>query len=133
MVGSHVVDLLLQQGNEVIAIDNFLTGDKRNIEHLAGHPLFEIVEANVVNLDWIDGPIDAILHLASPSSPRHFDAIPIEILRVGGAAILRMLDLAVEKEARFLFASSSEVYGDPYVHPQHEGYTGNVHLRGVRA
>lgn len=71
MVGRHVVDLLLQQGNEVIAIDNFLTGDKRNIEHLAGHPLFEIVEANVVNLDWIDGPIDAtftlppLLHLVT--------------------------------------------------------------------
>ena len=81
----------------------------------------------------LDGEIDAIMHLASPASPRHFESIPLEILRVGGVGILAMLDLAARHDARFLFASSSEVYGDPHVHPQHEGYTGNVHLGGVRA
>ncbi len=133
MVGSHVVDLLLSRGDSVVAIDNFLTGDRRNLAQVSNHPWFELVEADVCSVIEYEGEIDAVLHLASPASPRHFVTIPLEILRVGGTGILAMLELARTHDARFLFASSSEVYGDPHVHPQHEGYTGNVHLNGVRA
>lgn len=133
MVGSHIVDLLLARGDSVVAIDNFLTGDPRNLAHIIDHPRFGLLEADVCAAPQIEGDIDAVVHLASPASPRHFTAIPLEILRVGGAGILTMLDLARDRRAKFLFASSSEVYGDPHVHPQHENYTGNVHLSGVRA
>lgn len=133
MVGSHVVDRLLSRGDSVLAIDSLLTGDPDNLAQANGHAGFEFVEADVCSLTDIDGEIDAVLHLASPASPRHFVTIPLEILRVGGTGILAMLELARSHDARFLFASSSEVYGDPHVHPQHEGYTGNVHLNGVRA
>lgn len=133
MVGSHVVDLLLARGDSVVAVDNLLTGDSRNLAQVAQHRSFEFVDSDVCSTTEVSGDIDAVLHLASPASPRHFTSIPIEILRVGGLGILNMLDLASNHGARFLFASSSEVYGDPHVHPQHEGYTGNVHLSGVRA
>lgn len=133
MVGSHVAERLLARGDAVIAVDNFLTGDRSNIEHLMEHPAFELVEADVCGDFDVAGQIDAVLHLASPASPRHFEAIPLDILRVGGIGIMNVLELASRHDATFLFASSSEVYGDPHVHPQHEGYTGNVHLRGVRA
>ena len=133
MVGSHVAERLLSQGDSVLAVDNFLTGDRQNISQLLEHPGFEFLEADVCGDLDITGRVDAIMHLASPASPRHFDTIPLEILRVGGTGILNLLELAKQHDATFLFASSSEVYGDPDVHPQHEGYTGNVHLRGVRA
>lgn len=133
MVGSHVVDLLLARGDSVVAIDSFLTGDPRNLSHHLEDDRFQLIEADVCGVEDIGGEVDSILHLASPASPRHFLTIPIDILRVGGVGVLGMLDIAVRKGARFLFASSSEVYGDPDVHPQHEGYTGNVHLNGVRA
>lgn len=133
MVGSHVADVLLARGDTVVGVDNFLTGSPGNVEHLMAHPGFTLVDADVSMDLGLDGEIDAIMHLASPASPRHFESIPLEILRVGGVGILAMLDLAARHDARFLFASSSEVYGDPHVHPQHEGYTGNVHLGGVRA
>ena len=133
MVGSHVAEQLLDRGDEVVGIDNFLTGEPENLVDLEGQPGFEFLEADVATPMDIDGDVAAVLHLASPASPRHFEAIPLEILRVGGVGILNALDLASRHGARFLFASSSEVYGDPAVHPQHEGYTGNVHLSGVRA
>ena len=133
MVGSHVVELLLGRGDAVVGVDSFLTGDRCNVGHLTDHPSFELVEADVCGSLAVDGEVDAVLHLASPASPRHFESIPLDILRVGGIGVLNTLDLASRHGARFLFASSSEVYGDPAVHPQHEGYTGNVHLRGVRA
>lgn len=133
MVGSHVTEQLLARGDAVVGVDNFLTGSPDSLATLAEHPGFEFVEANVCDPLDIAGPVDAVLHLASPASPRHFESIPLDILRVGGIGVLNTLDLASRHGARFLFASSSEVYGDPAVHPQHEGYTGNVHLRGVRA
>jgi len=133
MVGSHVAEQLLARGDAVVGVDNFLTGSPDNLATLAERPGFEFVEANVCDPLDVAGPLDAVLHLASPASPRHFESIPLDILRVGGIGVLNTLDLASRHGARFLFASSSEVYGDPAVHPQHEGYTGNVHLRGVRA
>lgn len=133
MVGSHVADVLLARGDAVVGVDNFLTGSRSNVDHLIAQPHFSLVDADVSGELAVDGDIDAVMHLASPASPRHFESIPLEILRVGGIGILAMLDLAARHDARFLFASSSEVYGDPHVHPQHEGYTGNVHLGGVRA
>ena len=133
MVGSHVAEQLLARGDSVVGVDNFLTGSPENLATLAERPGFEFVEANVCDPLDVAGPLDAVLHLASPASPRHFESIPLDILRVGGIGVLNTLDLASRHGARFLFASSSEVYGDPAVHPQHEGYTGNVHLRGVRA
>jgi len=133
MVGSRVTEQLLARGDAVVGVDNFLTGSPENLATLAERPGFEFVEANVCDPLDVAGPLDAVLHLASPASPRHFESIPLDILRVGGIGVLNTLDLASRHGARFLFASSSEVYGDPAVHPQHEGYTGNVHLRGVRA
>jgi dTDP-glucose 4,6-dehydratase len=133
MVGSHVVEQLLGRGDTVVGIDSFLTGDRRNVAHLAGERRFELIEADVCNGPVVTGRIDAILHLASPASPGHFESMPVDILRVGGIGVINMLDLAERHDATFLFASSSEVYGDPHVHPQHESYTGNVHLSGVRA
>ena len=133
MVGSRVTEQLLARGDAVVGVDNLLTGSPDNLATLAEHPGFEFVEANVCDPLDVAGPLDAVLHLASPASPRHFESIPLDILRVGGIGVLNTLDLASRHGARFLFASSSEVYGDPAVHPQHEGYTGNVHLRGVRA
>ncbi len=133
MVGSHVAEQLLARGDSVVGVDNLLTGSPDNLATLAERPGFEFVEANVCDPLDVAGPLDAVLHLASPASPRHFESIPLDILRVGGIGVLNTLDLASRHGARFLFASSSEVYGDPAVHPQHEGYTGNVHLRGVRA
>lgn len=133
MVGSHVADVLLARGDAVVGVDNFLTGSRSNVDHLIAQPNFSLIDADVSGELEVDSDIDAVMHLASPASPRHFEAIPIEILRVGGIGIISMLDLAARHNARFLFASSSEVYGDPHVHPQHEGYTGNVHLGGVRA
>lgn len=117
----------------MLAIDSLLTGHRNNLAQVESDPRFELLEVDVCSLTDFDGDIDAVLHLASPASPRHFVDIPLDILRVGGSGILTMLDLAARHGARFLFASSSEVYGDPHVHPQHEGYTGNVHLNGVRA
>ncbi len=133
MVGSHVAEVLLGRGDAVVAVDSFLTGARANLRHLEGHPSFELLELDVCAGLSVDGDVDAVLHLASPASPRHFESIPLEILRVGGIGIMNVLELAQRHGASFLFASSSEVYGDPHVHPQHEGYTGNVHLRGVRA
>ncbi len=137
-VGSHLVDALLARGCTVVAVDNFLTGTKDNIAHLGSQPRFALVEADVTEPFPADaGPLaerfDAIMHLASPASPTDFSHLPIEILRVGSIATLRLLDRALADRARFIMASTSEAYGDPLVHPQQESYWGNVNPVGIRS
>ena len=137
-VASHVVDRLLARGAEVVAVDNFVTGAKENLAHLEGHPRFVLVEADIsagptADVERLGDRFDAILHLASPASPTDFDKLPVEILRVNSIGTLHLLDRAVADGARFVMASTSEVYGDPLVHPQPETYWGNVNPIGVRA
>ncbi|MDT5041389.1 MAG: dTDP-glucose 4,6-dehydratase [Actinoplanes sp.] len=133
-VPSHVCDALLARGCEVVAIDNFITGSRDNIAHLAAEPRFTLIEADLSDgLPPIPGRFDAILHMASPASPTDFAKLPVEILKVGSVGTLALLDRAVADAARFLMASTSEVYGDPLVHPQPESYWGNVNPNGVRS
>ena len=133
-VPSHVVDALIARGCEVVAVDNFVTGSRDNVAHLASEPRFTLVEADLINgLPPLPGRFDAVLHMASPASPTDFAKLPTEILKVGSIGTLAMLDRAVEDAARFLVASTLEVYGDPLVHPQPEDYWGNVNPIGVRA
>jgi dTDP-glucose 4,6-dehydratase len=131
---SHVVDRLIGRGAEVVAVDNFITGSKENVAHLDGHSRFALVEADVSEgLRGLDGRFDAILHLASPASPTDFRRYPVEIMKVNSAGTLHALERAAADGARFLFASTSEAYGDPLVHPQPETYRGNVNPVGERA
>jgi dTDP-glucose 4,6-dehydratase len=137
-VGSHLVDRLIARGAEVVALDNYLTGAKENLEHLEGHPRFGFVEADVADglppdAEPLAARFDAIMHMASPASPTDFGKLPVEILRVNSFGVMHLLDRAVADGARFLMASTSEVYGDPLVHPQPESYRGNVNPIGVRA
>ncbi|GAA0810889.1 UDP-glucuronic acid decarboxylase family protein [Spirilliplanes yamanashiensis] len=133
-VPSHVVDALLARGCEVTAVDNFVTGSKDNVAHLSAEPRFTLVEADVSEgLPPLPGRFDAVLHMASPASPTDFAKLPLEILKVGSAGTLAMLERAHADRARFLMASTSEAYGDPVVHPQPESYWGNVNPIGVRA
>jgi dTDP-glucose 4,6-dehydratase len=133
-VPSHVVDALLARGCEVVAIDNFVTGSRDNIAHLAAEPRFSLVEADLTDgLPTLPGRFDAILHMASPASPPDFAKLPLEILKVNSVGTLALLDRAVADAARFLMASTSEAYGDPAVHPQPESYWGNVNPVGVRS
>jgi dTDP-glucose 4,6-dehydratase len=136
-VPSHLVDALLDRGATVVAIDNFVTGSKDNLAHLAHHARFALVEADVSvplpDAEPLSERFDAIMHFASPASPTDFAQIPIEILRVGSVATLQLLDRAVADQARFILASTSEAYGDPLVHPQPETYWGNVNPIGVRS
>jgi dTDP-glucose 4,6-dehydratase len=133
-VPSHVVDALLARGCEVVAVDNLVTGSKDNIAHLADEPRFTFVEADVSDgVPPLPGTFDAVLHMASPASPTDFAKLPLEILRVGSAGTLNLLERAHADRARFLMASTSEAYGDPEVHPQPETYWGNVNPIGVRA
>ncbi|MFI5495535.1 NAD-dependent epimerase/dehydratase family protein [Actinoplanes sp. NPDC051859] len=136
-VPSHVVDALLGRGCTVVAVDNFITGSADNVAHLADEPRFTLVEADVSE-GLPDHPalaerFDAVMHMASPASPTDFAKLPLEILKVGSAGTLAMLDRAHADSARFLMASTSEAYGDPAVHPQPESYWGNVNPVGVRA
>ncbi|MGF1599362.1 MAG: UDP-glucuronic acid decarboxylase family protein [Acidimicrobiales bacterium] len=131
-LGSHLTDALLDRGDEVVCIDNLCTGRTENIEHLFGHDGFSFVRHDVSNHVWVPGPVDTVMHLASPASPVDFDRIPIQILKVGGLGTHNCLGLAREKGARFFLASTSEVYGDPAVHPQPETYWGNVNPIGLR-
>jgi len=131
-IGSHLCDYFLAQGHEVICIDNLLTGSTANIEHLAGAEGFRFVKHNVVDYIFIDGPVDHVLHFASPASPVDYLRLPIQTLKVGSLGTHKALGLAKEKGARFLLASTSEVYGDPLVHPQQEDYWGNVNPVGYR-
>jgi len=133
-LGSHLCERLLERGWEVAAMDNLITGDKRNIEHLLGNPRFRFVFHDVSNYIHFPGPLDAIFHFASPASPIDYEKIPIQTLKVGALGTHNCLGLALAKGARFLQASTSEVYGDPLVHPQPEEYLGNVNpisMRGV--
>ncbi|OJF13817.1 NAD-dependent epimerase/dehydratase family protein [Couchioplanes caeruleus] len=136
-VPSHVVDALLARGCTIVALDNFVTGTKDNVAHLAAEPRFTLIEADVAEglpaHPALVERFDAILHMASPASPTDFAKLPVEILKVGSAGTLALLDRAVADSARFLMASTSEAYGDPAVHPQPESYWGNVNPIGVRA
>ncbi len=131
-LGSHLCRALLARGDEVVAIDNLLTGSLRNLEGLFGHEGFVFQRHNVSNFVHVPGPVDAVLHFASPASPADFARIPIPILKVGSLGTHNTLGLAKDKGARFLLASTSEVYGDPHVHPQPETYWGNVNPIGPR-
>lgn len=132
-LGSHLADLLLARGDTVVAVDNFCTGRPQNVAHLAGHERFTLIEHDVTQPLTIDGDVDAVMHLASPASPSDFLSMPLEILAVGSNGTRNLLDLAVAKQARFFLASTSEVYGDPLVHPQPESYLGNVSSIGPRS
>ncbi len=131
-LGSHLADALLKRGHEVICMDNLITGDLRNIEHLFGQEGFLFINQDVTNYIHIPGEIDNILHFASPASPIDYLKLPIQTLKVGSLGTHKALGLAKEKNARFLIASTSEVYGDPLIHPQQEEYWGNVNPIGPR-
>lgn len=131
-LGSHLCRRLLDEGCEVIAYDNLLTGRVDNIEALLGHERFEFHNYDVTNFLYVSGDLDAVLHFASPASPADFERVPIQILKVGALGTHKTLGLAHEKGARFLLASTSECYGDPEVSPQPESYWGNVNPIGVR-
>ncbi|HEC22961.1 MAG TPA: SDR family oxidoreductase [Chloroflexi bacterium] len=131
-LGSHLCDRFLSEGHTVIAMDNLITGTTRNIEHLAGHERFLFIKHDVTNYIYVEGPLDAVLHFASPASPIDYLTYPIQTLKVGALGTHKALGLAKSKEARFMLASTSEVYGDPKVHPQVETYWGNVNPIGPR-
>jgi Nucleoside-diphosphate-sugar epimerases len=131
-LGSHLCERLLAEGHEVLAMDNLLTGNLRNIAHLSGEPRFRFVRHDVTQFIAVEGPVDAVLHFASPASPIDYLLLPIQTLKVGSLGTHNALGLAMAKSARFLLASTSEVYGDPLVHPQPETYWGNVNPIGPR-
>jgi dTDP-glucose 4,6-dehydratase len=131
-LGSHLCTRLLDRGDEVVCLDNLITGSIANIEALFGRPGFTYVDLDVSTYIWVPGPVDAVMHFASPASPAYFDSIPIQILKVGSLGTHNALGLAKAKGARFFLASTSEVYGDPLVHPQPESYWGNVNPIGPR-
>jgi dTDP-glucose 4,6-dehydratase len=132
-LGSHLCDRLLARGDEVVAVDNLSTGRAENIEHVREHKGFTFVRADVSQELPVSGRVDGVLHFASPASPPEYLAMPLETLDAGSAGTRRALDLAREHDARFLVASTSEIYGDPVVHPQVESYNGNVDPTGTRA
>ncbi len=131
-LGSHVCDRLIARGDEVVCLDNLVTGSEANVAHLADEERFRFERHDVVEPFAVPGPVDAVMHLASPASPVDFARIPIEILNVGSRGTENGLQLAMEKGARFFLASTSEVYGDPLIHPQPESYWGNVNPIGPR-
>ncbi|MGE5942770.1 MAG: UDP-glucuronic acid decarboxylase family protein [Flavobacteriales bacterium] len=131
-LGSHLSDRFLKEGYYVIGMDNFITGDKKNIEHLSNNPNFEFIDHDVTEYISIEGDLDYILHFASPASPIDYLKIPIQTLKVGSLGTHNLLGLAKAKKARILIASTSEIYGDPLVHPQTEDYYGNVNTIGPR-
>ena len=131
-LGSHLCDRLLAEGHRVVGMDNFLTGNPVNIAHLRKHPSFQFVLHDVANFIETQGPLDGVLHFASPASPVDYLDYPIQMLKVGSLGTHKALGLSRAKGARFLLASTSEVYGDPLVHPQPESYWGNVNPVGPR-
>jgi dTDP-glucose 4,6-dehydratase len=131
-LGSHLCDRLLAEGHDVVCLDNLSTGDIANISHLKGNPRFSFINYDVTNYLFVDGPIDFIFHFASPASPIDYLKLPIQTLKVGSLGTHKALGLAKAKGARFFLASTSEVYGDPQVHPQTENYWGNVNPVGPR-
>ena len=131
-LGSHLCTRLHERGDEVVVLDNLSTGDRANIEHLVGKPGFSFFHYDVTRYVWVPGPVDAILHFASPASPKDYLELPIQTLKVGSLGTHNCLGLAREKAATFFLASTSEVYGDPKVHPQPEHYWGHVNPVGPR-
>lgn len=131
-IGSHLCDRFIAEGYRVVAMDNLITGDLKNIEHLFGKERFEFYHHDVTTFVYVPGQLDYILHFASPASPIDYLKIPIQTLKVGSLGTHNLLGLAKEKKARILIASTSEVYGDPLVHPQSEEYFGNVNAIGPR-
>jgi dTDP-glucose 4,6-dehydratase len=131
-LGSHLCDRLLAEGHDVIAMDNLITGSTDNIAHLAGNRRFQFIYHDVTEYIYLKGSLDAILHFASPASPIDYLELPIQTLKVGSLGTHNALGLALAKGARFLLASTSEVYGDPLIHPQNESYWGNVNPIGPR-
>lgn len=131
-LGSHLCDHLLQHGHRVIAMDNLITGNLANIEHLAGNENFRFIKQDVTEYIYLPGPVNFVFHFASPASPIDYLEYPIQTLKVGALGTHKTLGLAHAKKARFLLASTSEVYGDPLVHPQPESYWGNVNPIGPR-
>jgi len=125
-LGSHLCDLLVGKGHEVVCVDNFVTGRAENVSHLMGHERFSFIRYNVCDYLHVDGPLDAVMHFASPASPQDYLDLPIATLKVGALGTHKALGLAKAKGSRFLLASTSEVYGDPLVNPQPESYWGNV-------
>src|ERR1700748_2135002 len=132
-LGSHLTDLLIARGHKVIGIDNFVTGSVDNIAHLGGNPNFKFIQQDVTEFIFLPNQVDYVWHFASPASPIDYLEIPIQTLKVGSLGTHKALGLAMHKGARFLLASTSEIYGDPMVHPQTEEYWGNVNTIGPRA
>ena len=132
-LGSHLSDRLLAEGYDVVAVDNLVTGSRDNIAHLSGNPKFEYLNIDIIQPYTVPGPVDMVYNFASPASPVDYLELPLETLLVGSIGTHNTLELAREKGARFLTASTSEVYGDPTVHPQPEEYFGNVNPHGTRA
>ncbi len=132
-LGSHLTDLLVARGHKVVAIDNFVTGTVDNIAHLAGNQNFRFIQQDVTEFLFLAGPVDYVWHFASPASPIDYAELPIQTLKVSSLGTHKALGLAKEKGARFFLASTSEVYGDPLVHPQREDYWGNVSSIGPRS
>ena len=131
-LGSHLCDRFLADGHAVVGLDNFITGHPDNLAHLAGHPRFDFIRHNISSYTYISGTLDGVLHFASPASPIDYLKYPIATLKVGSLGTHNALGLALAKGARFFLASTSEVYGDPLVHPQPESYWGNVNPIGPR-
>lgn len=131
-LGSHLSDRFIAEGHRVIGIDNFVTGSPDNIAHLVGNPNYLFIQHDVTNFIYVDGKVDNVLHFASPASPIDYLKLPIQTLKVGSLGTHKALGFAKAKGARFMIASTSEVYGDPHVHPQDESYWGNVNPIGMR-
>ncbi|MEE8360958.1 MAG: UDP-glucuronic acid decarboxylase family protein [Gemmatimonadales bacterium] len=131
-LGSHLTDRFLSDGHDVVGVDNFLTGSPDNIAHLMGNEHFQFIQHDVTNFIYVPGSLDGVLHFASPASPVDYLQLPIQTLKVGSLGTHKALGLAKAKDARFLLASTSEVYGDPQVHPQPESYWGHVNPVGPR-
>jgi dTDP-glucose 4,6-dehydratase len=131
-IGSHLCDRFLAEGHSVIGMDNLITGNTRNIAHLAGNPGFHFIRQDVTHYIYVDGPVDVVMNFASPASPIDYLKLPIQTLKVGALGTHNTLGLAKAKNARYFLASTSEVYGDPLVHPQREDYVGNVDAIGPR-
>jgi len=131
-LGSHLAERFLSDDHEVIGLDNFITGSRDNAEHLATYPGFRLVEHDISKPYFFDDDLDGVLHFASPASPVDYLELPIQTLKVGSLGTHNALGIAMDKEARFFLASTSEVYGDPLVHPQQETYWGNVNPIGLR-
>ncbi|MBV9508360.1 MAG: SDR family oxidoreductase [Acidobacteriia bacterium] len=132
-IGSHFCDLMLSRGHTVVGLDNFLTGNPENLRHLSGESRFHFIEQDITRPFSIDGPVDCVVNMASPASPKDYLEHPIETLAVGSVGTQNMLELAKEKQARFLITSTSECYGDPLEHPQVETYWGHVNPVGPRS